>query len=174
MLQNLLSISKTMILSSMIVIIISLLFVPFEVNGRSKEPTLYDGDKILGFRLNHLYLPLIEKEVILSLPKKESIIAFKKENDVELVKRVIGLPNDKVDIRNQTVYVNDVIQPRGMTLTSPKMGFPIEIPENCIFVLGDNRILSNDSRQFGCVPLERIQGQIALRIWPINDLKLFR
>ena len=60
MLQNLLSISKTMILSSMIVIIISLLFVPFEVNGRSMEPTLNDGDKILVFRLNHLYLPLIE------------------------------------------------------------------------------------------------------------------
>ena len=76
MLQNLLSISKTMILSSMIVIIISLLFVPFEVNGRSMEPTLNDGDKILVFRLNHLYLPLIEKEVILSLPKKESIIAM--------------------------------------------------------------------------------------------------
>ena len=54
MLQNLLSISKTMILSSMIVIIISLLFVPFEVNGRSMEPTLNDGDKILVFRLNYL------------------------------------------------------------------------------------------------------------------------
>jgi len=54
------------------------------------------------------------------------------------------------------------------------MGFPIDIPENCIFVLGDNRILSNDSRQFGCVPLERIEGQIALRIWPVNNLKLFR
>ena len=66
MLQNLLSISKTMILSSMIVIIISLLFVPFEVNGRSMEPTLNDGDKILVLRLNHLYLPVIEKKVTLS------------------------------------------------------------------------------------------------------------
>ena len=174
MLQNLLSISKTMILSSMIVIIISLLFVPFEVNCRSIETTLNDGDKFLVLRLNHLYLPIIEKKVTLSLPKRESIIAFKKENEVELVKRVIGLPNDEIDIRNQTVYINDVIQPRGMTLTSPKMGFPIDIPENCIFVLGDNSILSNDSRQFGCVPLERIEGQIALRIWPVNNLKLFR
>lgn len=174
MIQNLLSISKTMILSTMIVIFISLLFIPFEVNGRSMEPTLNDGDKILVFRVNHISIPFTQERLILSMPKRDSIIAFRKENGVELVKRVIALPDDEVDIRNQTVYLNGNIQTRGITLTSPKSGFPIQISENCLFVLGDNRNLSNDSRQFGCVPLEKVEGQIALRIWPLSGLKLFR
>ena len=101
-------------------------------------------------------------------------MAGKKENDIDLIKRVIALPNDKVDIRNQNVYVNDLIQKRGIGLTSPKNTFPITVDNDCIFVLGDNRNLSNDSRAFGCVPIENIKGNLALRLWPIRNIKLFR
>ena len=88
------------------------------------------------------------------MPKKNSLLVFHSDaTDVELVKRVIGLPNDEIDIRNNTVYVNGEIQSRGVTLTTPKNEFPIIVDENCIFVLGDNRNYSNDSRYFGCVPL---------------------
>ena len=137
-------------------------------------PTLNDGDRVLILKLNYIKIPILEKKLILTLPKKNSIIAFKKENDIELIKRVIALPDDKVDIRNQTVYVNDLIQRRGIGLTSPKNTFPIIVDNDCIFVLGDNRNLSNDSRAFGCVPIENIKGNLALKLWPIRDIKLFR
>ena len=51
---------------------------------------------------------------------------------------------------------------------------PVTLEDDCVFVLGDNRNLSNDSRAFGCVPIENIKGNLALRLWPIKDIKLFR
>jgi signal peptidase I len=174
MIQKLLSISKTIIITSIFIIVFLFLFSSFEVNGRSMTPTLNDGDRVLILKLNYIKIPILEKKLILTLPKKNSIIAFKKENDIELIKRVIALPDDKVDIRNQTVYVNDLIQRRGIGLTSPKNTFPIIVDNDCIFVLGDNRNLSNDSRAFGCVPIENIKGNLALKLWPIRDIKLFR
>ena len=175
MIQNLTNISKTIILSSMTLVVISLLFSPYEVNGRSMQPTLEDGDKVLIFRLNYINLPIIDKKIIINFPKKNSIIAFKKSNsETELIKRIIGLPNQEIDIRNRTVFIDGKIQDQGVGITNPNSDFPIIVDENCVFVLGDNRNLSNDSRSFGCVPIENIDGQLAVRIWPINKLKLFR
>tara|TARA_B100000700_G_scaffold114498_1_gene128742 strand:+ start:25 stop:552 length:528 start_codon:yes stop_codon:yes gene_type:complete len=175
MIQNLTNISKTIILSSMTLVVISLLFSPYEVNGRSMQPTLEDGDKVLIFRLNYINLPIIDKKIIINFPKKNSIIAFKKSNsETELIKRIIGLPNQEIDIRNRTVFIDGKVQDQGVGITNSKSDFPVIVDENCVFVLGDNRNLSNDSRSFGCVPIENIDGQLAVRIWPINKLKLFR
>jgi len=175
MIQNLERIAKTLIFSSVILIIVSILFTPFEVNGRSMQPTLHDGDKVLVLKLNYLKIPFTDRKLIIKMPKRNSIIAFTKPNqDTQLVKRVIALPTEEVDIRNRIVYINNEWQERGFGVTNPNSDFPIIIEENCTFVLGDNRNLSTDSREFGCVPVENINGQIALRIWPINKLTLFR
>ena len=175
MIENLTNIAKTLILSSLIVIFITLIFTSYEVNGRSMQPTLENGDRLLVLRLNYIDLPFTNQKIIISYPKKDSIIAFKKmEEDVELVKRVIGLPKEKIDIKNRSVFINGIIQKQGLGLTNPNSDFPIIVEEDCIFVLGDNRNLSNDSRNFGCVPIENIDGQIALRIWPLNKFTLFR
>ncbi len=167
--------TKTLILSILFVVFISFIFSSFEVKGRSMEPTLISGDRVLVLNLNYINLPFTDKKLIIQMPKKNSLLVFHSdETDVDLVKRVIGLPNDEIDIRNNTVYVNGEIQSRGVTLTTPKNEFPVIIDENCIFVLGDNRNFSNDSRYFGCVPLNKFKGEIALRIWPIDKFKLFR
>ena len=161
--------TKTLILSILFVVFISFIFSSFEVKGRSMEPTLISGDRVLVLKLNFINIPFTDKKLIIQMPKKNSLLVFHSdETDVDLVKRVIGLPNDEIDIRNNTVYVNGVIQSRGVTLTTPKNEFPVIIDENCIFVLGDNRNFSNDSRYFGCVPLNKFKGEIALRIWPID------
>ena len=105
MIQNLTNISKTIIISSLTLVIISLLFSPYEVNGRSMQPTLEDGDKVLVLRLNYINLPIIDQKIIINQPKKDSIIAFKEKNsETELIKRVIGLPNEEIDIKNRTVF----------------------------------------------------------------------
>ena len=134
MIQNLTNISKTIIISSLTLVIISLLFSPYEVNGRSMQPTLEDGDKVLVLRLNYINLPIIDQKIIINQPKKDSIIAFKKKNsETELIKRVIGLPNEEIDIKNRTVFINGIIQEQGIGVTNPNSDFPIMVDENCVF-----------------------------------------
>jgi len=175
MIQNLTNISKTLILSSLIIIFISLIFTSYEVNGRSMQPTLESGDRVLVLRLNYIKIPLTNEKIIIKYPKKNSLVAFKKKDEnVELVKRVIGLPQEEIDIKNRTVFIDGIIQEQGLGVTNPNSDFPIIVEENCIFVLGDNRNVSNDSRTFGCIPIEDIDGQIAMRIWPLNKFTLFR
>ena len=136
MIQNLTNVSKTIIISSMTLVIISLLFSPYEVNGRSMQPTLEDGDKVLVLRLNYINLPIIDQKIIINQPKKDSIIAFKKKNsETELIKRVIGLPNEEIDIKNRTVFIDGIIQEQGIGVTNPNSDFPIMVDENCVFVL---------------------------------------
>ena len=175
MIENLTNISKTLILSSIIIIIIQLIFTSYKVNGDSMKPTLDQGDRVLVLKLNYIDIPFVNKKIIINNPKKDTIIAFKKlDEDIELVKRIIALPNEKIDIKNRTVFINDEIQERGIGVTYPHSDFPLIIQNNCIFVMGDNRNSSNDSRRFGCVPIENIDGQIALRVWPIRKFELFR
>jgi len=139
------------------------------------KPTLDHGDRVLVLKLNYIDIPFVNKKIIINNPKKDTIIAFKKlDEDIELVKRIIALPNEKIDIKNRTVFINDEIQERGIGVTYPHSDFPLIIQNNCIFVMGDNRNSSNDSRRFGCVPIENIDGQIALRVWPIRKFELFR
>ena len=87
---------------------------------------------------------------------------------------MIGFHNEIVEIKNRTVYINDILQEQGLGITNPQSDFPIILEENCIFVLGDNRNSSHDSRRFGCIPIENIDGQVAMRIWPLNKIKLYR
>ena len=90
------------------------------------------------------------------------------------IKRVIGLPGEHVKIENGKVYINgeelqeDYLEP---TVETDSLNGPftdIVVPENCVFVMGDNRTQSTDSRRFGCVPLEKIESIVWIRFWPFN------
>ena len=85
MIQNLTNISKTIIISSLTLVIISLLFSPYEVNGRSMQPTLEDGDKVLVLRLNYINLPIIDQKIIINQPKLKQVEALLK---IQLPKQV--------------------------------------------------------------------------------------
>ena len=90
------------------------------------------------------------------------------------IKRVIALPGEHVQIKNGKVYINDkeleekylqegiVTDVVGAGLTD------FIVPENCVFAMGDNRSHSTDCRAFGCIPLEKIESKVAIRIWPLN------
>lgn len=90
------------------------------------------------------------------------------------IKRVIGLPGEHVKIENGKVYINgeelqeDYLEP---TVETDSLNGPftdIVVPENCVFVMGDNRAQSTDSRRFGCIPLEKIEGKVEFRFWPLS------
>lgn len=95
------------------------------------------------------------------------------------IKRVIGLPEEYIEIKDGAVYIDgekleEDYLPSG-TVTDMIQGSRTEsvftnftVPENCVFVLGDNRSGSTDSRSFGCIPLEKIEGTVSFRFWPFS------
>lgn len=90
------------------------------------------------------------------------------------IKRVIGLPGEHLKIENGKVYIN------GTELEEPYLGDTVKteslegvftdiiIPQDCVFVMGDNREQSTDSRRFGCIPLEKIESKVWIRFWPFD------
>ncbi len=92
------------------------------------------------------------------------------------IKRVIALPGEHVQIKDGKVYINEqeldepYLQPGIVTdLIGNGVGFDdFVVPENCVFAMGDNRSHSTDCRAFGCVPLEKIESTVAIRIWPLD------
>ena len=91
------------------------------------------------------------------------------------IKRVIGLPGDHVEIKGGNVYINDellkeeYLEPSVKTYL-PDNGMPNDfvVPEGYIFAMGDNRVGSADCRAFGCIPKEKVEGRVTVRIWPLN------
>ncbi len=90
------------------------------------------------------------------------------------IKRVIALPGEHVEIKEGKVYINDnkLEEPylqEGILTDVIEVGFDnFIVPENCVFAMGDNRNHSTDCRSFGCIPLEKIESTVAIRIWPLN------
>lgn len=92
------------------------------------------------------------------------------------IKRVIGLPNEHVEIKNGKVYIDekplpeDYLQEGVITeaVTNDDYYLDIVVPENCVFAMGDNRRQSTDCRKFGCIPLEKIESKVWIRFWPLN------
>jgi signal peptidase I len=135
------------------------------VYGQSMEPNLYERQRLIIDKVTYHFVP----------PKRNDIVVIAMPNmDEMLVKRVIGLPGETVEVRDGVVYVN------GEPLPEP---FPHEIghetrepvvlgPLN-YYVMGDNRDNSNDSRSFGPVQREYILGRVWLRYWPLDQFTTF-
>lgn len=91
------------------------------------------------------------------------------------IKRVIALPGEHVEIKEEKVYINgeelkeDYLQPGVVTnLGEAGVYSDFIVPENSVFAMGDNRTQSTDCRVFGCIPLEKIEGKVWIRFWPLN------
>ena len=153
------------ILSYVLVIGIALLikffvFSPIKVNGTSMEPNLKNGDIMIlneiGYRLNGV--------------KRFDIVVVNTDGE-KIIKRIIGLPGERIEYRNDKLYVNDeeVIEnfAHGDTKDFTLME---EIPKNHYFVMGDNRGNSKDSRVIGAIHKSKIVGKTNLIIFPFNRI----
>ena len=91
------------------------------------------------------------------------------------IKRVIALPGEHVEIKNGKIYINEkeleepYLQEDVITQVNTTGFSNFIVPENTIFAMGDNRVHSTDCRAFGCIPLEKIEGIVAIRIWPLSE-----
>lgn len=135
------------------------------VYGQSMEPNLMQFQRLIVDKVSYrVHPPQRNDIVVLDLP----------EMDEMLVKRVVGLPGEVVEVRSGTVYVNgqplDESFPHDVT---PYDMEPITLGPLAYFVLGDNRSNSNDSRAFGPVRREDILGRVWLRYWPLSQFSTF-
>lgn len=155
-----------LVLVALAAITASFLFLSvIQIDGSSMSPTLLEGDILVAAK---------NKE-----PAKGDIVAFY-FNDKLLVKRIIAQAGDQISILpNGTVSVNGatVSEPyvSSLVLGECDIAFPYTVPEERVFVLGDERSVSLDSRHsaIGCVATEQLVGKIILRVWPLNQMNLF-
>lgn len=142
----------------------------FAVEGESMMSTLHDGDRVLVNRLSYR----------LHDPRRGDVVVLQRFNGAseerDLIKRVIGLPGETVEVRDCVVYIDDV--PLEEPYLDPDIQArdgcggnqdPIVVPEDEVFVLGDHRGRSSDSRAFGTVPDEFLIGRAFVIIWPFSD-----
>lgn len=153
----------TLAVVAAIAVLVATLFLPvLQVTGTSMEPNLYAGDIIVGVRTNRF--------------EPGQVCSFYLNNKL-LLKRVIGTSGDWVNIdENGRVYVNNILleEPyvQEYALGVCDIEFPYQIPDDKVFVLGDNRADSIDSRSaaVGCVAIEEIVGRIIWRVWPLDKI----
>ena len=138
------------------------------------EPTLFTGDYIFTSKITYKFREM----------KKGDIVVFRSPSnpDIEFIKRVIGLPGDKVMVLDGKVFLNEIqLSETYIPASTPlahngylKNGIPIIVPENHIFVMGDNREVSSDSRIFGPIPISSLIGQVFYRYFPIGKIGTFK
>jgi signal peptidase I len=135
------------------------------VYGQSMEPNLYERQRLIIDKVSYHFFPPHRNDiVVIAMPDMEEM----------LVKRVIGLPGETVEVRNGVVYVNNEPLPEPFP---HDIGFEskeaIVLGPLNYYVMGDNRDNSNDSRSFGPVQREYILGRVWLRYWPLDDFTAF-
>lgn len=159
------------IVSIVVAVIIALLIRNYvvelyKVDGPSMRPTLQNEERLVVNRFIYRFHP----------PQPGDIIVFKFPADPSrnFIKRVIAVPGDTVEIKDNKVYVNDVVQNEPYILSTTELGFPKStVPPDTVFVLGDNRNNSEDSRfkDVGFVPYDMIKGKAELIFWPIDNFR---
>jgi len=106
---------------------------------------------------------------------RDSLAGKRGRTNVRYVKRIIGLPGDVIEIDDDgKVYVNGELEKRPYVLGNTSEGnmkYPLKVPENEFFVMGDNREMSDDSRKFGCISIDSIEGKEAFILWPPSRVK---
>ena len=163
-------------------------FQQYEVDGPSMESTLQNQDRLIVVKLPKSWSELTGHPYI---PTRGTIIVFNEGGlynaegvqEKQLIKRVIGLPGDRVVVANNVVTIYNKQHPNGFdpdktmsygkVITYTSGNIDVVVQPNNVFVMGDNRPDSLDSRYFGQVPVKNIIGKLNLRIYPFNTINIF-
>jgi len=153
-----------------VVVVVTLLHAyvvePYVVHGTSMEPTFESSQRLFVSK----FVPNLESI------ERGDIVIFEHplEEGKRLIKRVIGLEGDRIEIRAGRVYLNDA-RLEEPYISAPDDTFfgPHTVEAGCFFALGDNRAFSDDSRRFGDVKVKTVVGRALLRFYPIRSIKLY-
>ena len=150
------------------------LFTPIVVDGDSMTPTLKDGDRMIVNKIGD--------------PDRFDIVVFHAPEGKDYIKRVIGIPGDTIEYKDDKLYINGkyyeepYLDEKKAELTEGKLtqDFKLEdidptievIPDGYYFVMGDNRRYSNDSRHIGVVSEDEILGKTSIVFWPLGEIQI--
>jgi len=149
----------TLILAVVIFFALQFTVGNFVVIGASMEPSFYEGERVVATKLAYKLHEPERGDVIVFLPPDGM--------DEDLIKRIIGLPGERVEVKDGVVYIENLPLDEPYIKNPPNYTYSVEIiPENEYWVLGDNRNNSNDSHTGWMVPREDIVGKAWLIIWP--------
>ncbi|MDF2988048.1 MAG: signal peptidase [Eubacterium sp.] len=164
-------------------IIKAFIFSTYKVNMVSMENTLFEGHNVIVYKTGYFFSEPKHGDIIVFMHEEgqfKSIFKYlpiRNPGEVDYIKRVIGLPGDQIDIREGYVYRKAVGETEFKKLEEPYakgltdshgMELPYTVPEDKIFVMGDNREQSLDSRQIGPIDMDAVIGKAVMRIWPFS------
>ncbi len=155
---------ETILPAILIAILINLFLAqPTRVHGQSMEPNLHTEQRLIVEKISYrLHGPRRGDVVVFDMPE---------QGEELLIKRVIGLPGETVEIRDGQVFVDDTVLDEPYLTQETRGHFgPVSVPPLHVFVLGDNRSFSNDSRSFDSIPIKNILGRAWFSYWPLQDL----
>lgn len=161
-------------IGSLFIVIYLFIMQPNQVKGASMEPTFQSGDYIFTSKITYKFRPI----------KRGDVVVFKspKNPDIDYIKRIIALPGDTLLVDNGIIYVNNTQVNENYISTQTnlwnggyiKEGVSVTIPEEDIFVMGDNRPRSSDSREFGPIPIDNVIGNVFYRYFPSNKMGIIK
>lgn len=174
------------ILSALIIVLLIeiKIFAKVQVQQTSMESTLHNNEQLILDKLSYNFVEAERGDIIVFLENEEkgNVIdeALRNIEDIlnsekhrRLVKRVIGVSGDEIDIKNGYVYLNgyklEETYTKGETI-SAEFKLPAIVGENQLFVLGDNRTVSKDSRQLGFIDYKQVEGKIVYRVYPFDQI----
>jgi signal peptidase I len=153
------------------------LLAAFYIPSESMVPTLQTGDRVLVNKMSYRLHDIDRGDVVVfERPAsgqnrcKPSYVWAAGSDIKDLIKRVIGLPGDRIEGRDGKIFVNgqQLVEPYLQLSTGPFE--TVTVPDGCVFVMGDNRPFSQDSRVFGPIPEDLVVGRAFVRVWPLTHL----
>lgn len=140
-----------------VVLIRTFIITPVKVDGDSMKETLNNNDILLLYKLG-------------SIKRFDIVVLDEAYDNEKIIKRVIGMPGETVSIKNDKIYINGKIIDNSFAYGTTSDVDKIELGEDEYFILGDNRLISKDSRYFGPVTKGEIIGKVVFRLFPFNKI----
>lgn len=159
----------TILIALVLVVIIRMFILDSRiVPTTSMVPTIKPGDRLFVEKITHRFKGLERGEVIVFKPPTQSGLKD------DLIKRLIALPGDTVEIKDGKLYLNGEVQTENYLAEPLKYSMQkFTVPENRLFMLGDNRNRSYDSHEWGFVDIQSVKGKALITYWPFNRFKLW-
>lgn len=155
-----------MLLGATLLVVVHLFVVQVSVvKGSSMEPCLHDGDRLVVDRVTYSLAEVQRGDVV--------VLRYPRNPAVDFVKRIVALPGDRVEMHDGTLFVNGAPRDSYGCIQDRQELALLTVPDGNYFVLGDNRPISCDSRDFGLVAQELLKGRVRARFWPIATATVF-
>lgn len=154
----LIDILETLLLSVVLFFLINAVSARIRIDGSSMEPNLHHGEFVIVSKINYRF----------GEPERGDVVVFDFPRNItqEYIKRVIGLPGEHILVEDGNVYVNEIILSEPYLIMEPQYEGEWVVPEDTLFVLGDNRNNSSDSHTWGIVPMNNVIGEALVVYWP--------